>query len=182
MKAFKKLVLSAVLAFGGTGLAMAQPDKMDAKPATAKMLDAEDLGTMLDTMGYEYTVTESEDKSTKWYNVKINRKELGGTFQVSLALSPNKKKIWGHVSVTQLNEENMANAEVLTQLLEQNATIGPNHFRLDAKTKYLYISRCTDNRGLTAVLIREHIENLVDSCVSTKDTWMKLATKSAKNQ
>jgi hypothetical protein len=38
------------------------------------------------------------------------------------------------------------------------------------------VSRCTDNRNLTPALVREHIENLVDSCVSTKDTWSQLAT------
>jgi hypothetical protein len=156
---------------------MASPARAnDAKPvpkptATGKTLTDADLKDLLETMGYEVNVTESADKRTQWMGVKVTRAELGGTFEITVALSPNKKKLWAHVDLAELKPDHEANAPALLKLLERNAAIGPNHFRVDAKSKHLYMSRSTDNRGMTPGLVKEHLDLLLDTCVETKEFW-----------
>lgn len=175
MRTIKVIMLAGILgtALVASGQADDEPKPIGTTKMTsgAKELTDSDLVTMLERMGYETTTTESADKKTTWINVKVSRSELGGNFEVSIALSPNKKKLWAHVHLTNLKPEHEANAPALLRLLEQNAAVGPNHFRIDAKTKAMYLSRCGDNRGLTAALVKDHIEILVDTCVQTKSDW-----------
>jgi hypothetical protein len=175
MRTIKVLMLAGILgaALVASGQADDEPSPVGAAKASTGVKELSDfeLRDMFERMGYETTVTESADKKTKWINVKVTRSELGGTFEVSVALSPNKRKLWAHVHLATLKPEHEANAAALLKLLEQNAAIGPNHFRVDPKTKALYLSRCGDNRGLTPALVKDHLELLLDTCVQTKGDW-----------
>ncbi len=163
-------VLGLVSVSGGWS---AEPDT-GVPPAKAKAPESlTDAGfeEMIKQMGYDYTVSESADKSVRWYRVNVTRSELGGECSVSLRLGANGTQIWGHVALTDLKPEHLANAEALVKLLEKNDAIGPNAFRVNPKSKRLFLSRCTETRGLTPARIREHIEGLVDGCVQTRDDW-----------
>jgi len=175
MKAIKTLVLVAVLGLSYTGAVNAQDGTP--KPAAKagqyapREVGAADFAQMLENMGYEVRTEESADKQNTWIYVKINRSELGGTFEMSISQSSNKKKLWSHIYLAELKAESLDYAAGLQKLLELNAAEGPNHFRLDAKTKGLYLSRCSDVRGQTPALLKEHIENLVEAAIRTKDHW-----------
>jgi len=175
MRTIKVIMLAGILgvALVASGQAEDEPKPIGTTKTTsgAKELTDNDLLTLFERMGYETTTSESADKKTLWINVKMNRSELGGSFEVAVALSPNKKKMWAHVHLATLKPEHEANAPALLKLLEQNAVVGPNHFRIDAKSKALYLSRCADNRGLTPALVKDHIEILLDTCVQTKSDW-----------
>lgn len=175
MRTIKVIMLAGILgvALIASGQADDEPKPFGTTKATtgAKELSETELVEMLGRMGYETSTSQSADKKTLWINVKVNRSELGGSFEVAVALSPNKKKIWAHVHLATLKSEHEANAPALLRLLEQNAVVGPNHFRIDAKTKSLYLSRCGDNRGLTPAMVKDHLEILINTCVETKDDW-----------
>ncbi len=175
MRTIKVIVLAGILgvALVASGQAEDGPKPIGTTNANTgvKELTDNELLDMLGRMGYETTTTKSADKKTLWINVKMTRSELGGTFEVSVALSPNKKKLWAHVHLATLKPEHEANAPALLKLLEQNAAIGPNHFRIDPKSKAMYLSRCGDNRALTPALVKDHLEILVNTCVETKDYW-----------
>ncbi len=176
MKKIQIAALASALVFGLVGLAQEpslpkEAPKGDvAKKGEAGVLSVEQLPKMLEAMGYEVRV-EGEEGKTQWAWVKVTREELGGTFEVSIALSPNKKKIWAHLYMANLTDEHLSNAKGLAKLLELNATEGPNHFRIDAKTKQLYLSRCCDNAGMTPANLKENLENLINGAVRTKDAW-----------
>ena len=129
---------------------------------------------MIKGMGYDYAVSESADKSARWYRVNVVRSEPGGEnlqYHVILQLGTNGMKIWGHMPLADLKPEHLANTEALVKLLEKNDSIGPNAFRVNPKTKRLFLSRCTEARGLTPARLREHLDGLVDGCVNTRDDW-----------
>ena len=172
MRTIYTMLMLAGLGLGFAGHANAEDSLPPSKPAVNKVPDVQDeLAGMLAQMGYEVNVTESADKKSRRYGVKVSRQELGGEFEVSLSISPNKKKLWGHVYLAEIKEEQLSNSAALLKLLEENAKIGPNHFRVDEKNKSLHMSRCSDCRGLSPAIVKEHIENLLDSCVKTKGTW-----------
>ena len=171
-----QLMAAGVLCFLMNGDARAfspieKPAEKQTEMSTAKELNTDDLREMMEKMGYELTVTESADGKTKWIRVKMTRSELGGSFNVCLALSPSNTKLWAHVGVAAFNTEHEGNAVRLLKLLERNEDVGPVHFRYSVKQKQLFMSSAIDTRGLTPALVREQIEGLLDKCVETKDDW-----------
>jgi hypothetical protein len=131
----------------------------------------ERLEEMLKLMGYEYKITGSGD--SKWIQISVTRSERDTSTEYTLTtrLAGNGTMLWSHVALADLTPEQLGNAEALQKLLELNDKIGPNVFRINPKTKRLFLSRGTDTRGLTPVKLREHIDRLLDDCVETRSAW-----------
>jgi hypothetical protein len=169
-----RMMLVSVLGLAvvsGVRSADTTPDPNPAKPPEGTT--EEGLEQMLRQMGYEYKVTGKVEEG-RWYKVTVSRTERGrGTtvFWVELRLGTNGTMIWGHVPLSDLKSEHLANAAALQKLLELNDTMGPNAFRINPKTKRLFLSRNSDARDLTPARLRAHIDGLIDGCVKAWDDW-----------
>ena len=170
----KKLLAGAIGLVALNGAFAAGPVSIPpsaVQTAPSNTMTNEELEGMLKQMGYEFTVSDSEDKKTRWFHVNVNRRELGGTVVVTVSLSASKKKLWCSIDLVELKPEHRSNSEALEKLLELNAAMGTSHFRLDPKSHLLYLSRVCDVSGMTVAKIRDQIDEQLEACVKTKDSW-----------
>ena len=78
------------------------------------------------------------------------------------------------IEIRVLGEAEMANAPALVKLLELNdglLTAGKGKFLVNAKTKVLWLSAVSENRGVTAKVLRDHIEETAASVSDHRDAW-----------
>ena len=122
---------------------------------------------MLDNLGYDYRVEKT--KGNTLHFIKISRKNL--IYEVNVNISPSKSKLWTSVGLADIKPEHAAQSEKLLKLLELNQKIGPSHFYYYAPHKMVYITRPMDNRAITAKLLREHIDELMEQIVANEEHW-----------
>ncbi len=165
MRKFILAMAVAVVAFGFTG---AHAD--DPKPASRALSDDE-LFTILENMGYEIMVKPKETDTVKCITVKVTRRDFPIDIPMTVKLSGDKSTVYFFVNLADLTDKKWGDAERLLKLLELNDTGGKNQFRVNPKSKQLWLSRFTDNTDLTPVALKRHIEMLATRVVDTQNHW-----------
>ncbi len=177
MKTLKTLAAAAILSLGLCGSMRAEtkpevkdtaPVKVEVKPETPGVLTEAKLKEMLELLGYDVRVEKLNNTTYYWIFMTVE----GIKYDVSIQLSPNMEKIWTIVPLADIKEEHLKMSERWVKLTELNDAIGPCYFRYNVGYKRLYLSRACDNRGMTAKLLRDHLERHLDRCAETKDHWM----------
>jgi len=145
----------------------------EAKPAIAKSADgsslnAESLKEMLTVLGYDFEIVKGASGGNIHY-VKFVRN--GMKYDVNVNIAPNGSKLWASVALADLTPEQGAQSDKLLKLLEVNQKIGPAHFYYYVPHKMIYLARPMDNRAVTAKLLREHLEAVMDAVVANETTW-----------
>jgi hypothetical protein len=162
----RKFILAvAVMALGFTGVLAG-----DAKP-TGKALTDGELFTMLENMGYEVMVKPKETDTVKPITVKVTRGDFPIDIPMTIMLSGDKSTVYFFVNLAELTAKDLGNAERLLKLLELNDTGGKNQFRVNPKTKQLWLTRITNNTGLTPAVLKQQVESLAATVVETRDHW-----------
>lgn len=154
----------AAVAVGSVALAE------EGKPAGKALTDG-DLVTMLENMGYEIMTRPKETDEVKRVTVKVARADFPLDIPMTVNLSGDKSTLYFFVNVADLNEADLGNAARLQKLLELNDVSGKNQFRVNPKTKQLWMARFTDNTGMTPAVLKRHVEALATSVVETRDHW-----------
>ncbi len=153
-----------------------KPDATGGNPPAAKtevkavsgVLDDAKLKEMLDMLGHDMREVKLNDAGVGYY-IKIRKGSY--TFDMRVCLSGDKRKLWATTALAEFKPEHAARADKLMRLLELNKTVGPCFFDCAAKTKMLYIEAPLDNRGLTAKIVREHIEQVADTAFEFEADW-----------
>jgi hypothetical protein len=171
MKTIKSLVVAIAVACLAQTTAHAETKSDEAKPAankaqSAAMTDAQ-LKEMLELLGYD--VQEDKSSSNPTYTIKVVRKNL--TYTLTVSLSGSKTKLWASSALAELKTEHASQPDKLLKLLELNQKIGPSHFYYYDKFKMIYIAKPMDNRGVTAKLLREHIDELMEQIIANEPFW-----------
>ena len=154
----------AVVAVGFSGVVAADPT-----PA-GKLTEGE-LFTMLENMGYEVMTKPKETDAVKRITVKVTRADFPIDIPMTANLSGDKSTLYLFVNLADLKAGELGNAEALLKLLELNDTSGKNQFRINPKTKQLWLARFTDNTGMRPVALKKHVESLATTVVATRDHW-----------
>jgi hypothetical protein len=141
--------------------------KTEVKAAPGVLTDAK-LKEMLETLGYEVREEKTKDGLLFWIDVTVD----GLKYNVSLQISPNKEKIWGIIPLADPKAEHLKMAERWVKLMQLNDEIGPCYFRYNENYKRIYMARPLDNRGVTAKILRDHLERHTDRCAETKAHWL----------
>lgn len=137
-----------------------------AAPSIAPLTD-ESLQEMLEKMGYEAKVEKTNQGNI--YSVTIKRGTW--TYIIDVSLSPSKTKLWlsGWLSVLPENEK--IPVDKLLGLLEGSWTYGPAHFRYHKAFRQLNLGLCLDNREITPAVLRDQLENFMETMKKTELLW-----------
>lgn len=150
--------LTAAVAFFATGSATAT--------SQAGTLDAAQLKTMIEGMGYETKALNSEPGKEK-YEWVMKKPE----FDVPIAgeISPSKNFIWLTAYLGKAPDESSPkNAAILKRI----AKIQPCMFWVSDKGS-LMIGVAVENRAVTPIIFKRHVDKLAEDVVSTADIWNK---------
>ncbi|MBY0456117.1 MAG: hypothetical protein K2V38_02135, partial [Gemmataceae bacterium] len=126
---------------------------------------------MLENLGYEVMVKPKDGDEVKRITVKVTRADFPIDVPVTICLTGDKSTLCLFVNLADLKGQDATNAERLLKLLELNDVGGRNQFRVNAKTKQLWMARITDNAGMTPVTLKRHVESLATTVVETRDHW-----------
>jgi hypothetical protein len=166
-----KWVMICVLGLAAGGVRAAEPAKGGEPAKGVELLTEAQFESMLEKMGYAYTVSGREPG--RWFQIKVHRvlRDESIDLSVSLRFSGNGAQLWGHVPLADLKPDHLANAAALQKLLEWNDAVGPSAFRINPKTKRLFMSQGCETRGMTPARFREFLDGLLDDVVTTRDAW-----------
>lgn len=139
--------------------------------AGGKKLTDDELLKMIEDLGYEIISRPKATDATKRVNIKVKR----GTFECPMSVNlsgGDHDQLMSFVNIGKMGEAELSNAPALTKLLELNdGFMGQCQFRINAKTKVLWLARISENRGVTAKVLRDHIEETVAAAYDTQDSW-----------
>ncbi len=167
-------LLTAALLTGTAARAQEPTPPPVAKPTTApvKKLTDDELMKMVDDLGYEITKRPTEADAVKRVHIKVTRGDMD--VPMSINLNGDKSLVMAFVNVGKMGEAELGNAPALVKLLELNdglLTAGKGKFLVNAKTKVLWLSAVSENRGVTAKVLRDHIEETAASVSDHRDAW-----------
>ncbi len=169
-------LLTAALLTGTTATAQEPtPTPTAAKPApaaTVKKLTDDELMKLVEDLGFEITKRPAETDAVKRVNIKVTRGDMD--VPMSINLNGDKSLVMAFVTVGKMGEAELGNAPALLKLLELNdglLTAGKGKFLVNAKTKVLWMSAVSENRGVTPKVLRDHIEETVAAVCDHRDAW-----------
>jgi hypothetical protein len=147
------------------------PTKATPAPAAGKKLTDDELLKMVEDLGYEVIIRPKATDEIKRVGIKVKR----GTFECPMYVnlsSGDHDQLMTFVNIGKLGDEELANAPALAKLLELNdGVMGQCQFRINAKTKVLWLARISENRGVTSKVLRDHIEETVAAAYDNQDAW-----------
>jgi len=179
-------VASAALAFSSTAFAQnAFPSAAPNAPAfggsppavgkaTAKQLTVEDLGTMLENLGYELVPVKGDKGELFGYDTKDTTE--GWTLNARIELSPSGKFVWITGVVAKVDNVNDVSKEALLAMLVESQKLGPAHVHYSTAFKSFMLAVAMPNANFTAVEMRGAMTLYTDSLKQAIKSW-ETATK-----
>lgn len=167
-------LLTAALLTGPAARAQ-EPTPAAVKPVpavTVRKLTDDELMKMVDDLGYEITKRPSDTDAVKRVHIKVTRGDMD--VPMSINLNGDKTLVMAFVNVGKMGEAELNNAPALMKLLELNdglLTAGKGKFLVNAKTKVLWLSAVSENRGVSPKVLRDHIEETVAAVCDHRDAW-----------
>lgn len=172
MKTIKTLLAALMISMFSLNAARAEPKADEPKPAQGAtipgQLTPDSLKEMLTNLGYDFDVEKTTNGNFLHF-VKVARK--GMNYEVNVNISSNKQKLWCSVALADVKPEHATQSDKLLKLLELNQKIGPSHFYYYPPHKMFYIAKPMDNRGITAKLLRENIDSIMETVVTYETDW-----------
>lgn len=148
-----------------------KPAPAPAATAAGKKLTDDELLKMIEDLGYEITARPKETDAVKRVNILVKR----GTFECPMSVNlsgGNRDQLMAFVNLGKLGDAELANAPALGKLLELNdGFMGQCQFRINPKSKVLWLARISENRGVTPKVLRDHIEETLAAAYDNQDAW-----------
>lgn len=132
-------------------------------PVQASVLEAADLKTMIEGMGYEVKVL-NEEKGNEKYEFVITK----NSFDVPIAAEVSKSKnyVWFTAFLGKATDKHEKN----TSLLKENFKIQPDFFYITEKGN-LMLGIAVDNRGINSAVIRRVTDKMSEDVTKTAPLW-----------
>lgn len=125
-----------------------------------------ELRTMLINMGY---TTKDLNTTPGSEQVQIKNTTSGLDIYLLCEVSPSKNFVW----FTALLNSDSTNYQSRTKdLLKQNGIVQPAQFYI-SKNGSLKFGLAAENRGITAAILRRHIDMVSSNIANTKSFWEK---------
>lgn len=142
-----------------------------AQPSAGKKLTDDELLKMVEDLGYEIISRPKETDAVKRVGIKVKR----GTFECPMSVNlsgGDHNQLMAFVNLGPLGEGELANAPALAKLLELNdGLMGQCQFRINPKSKVLWLARISENRGVTPKVLRDHIEETLAAAYDNQAAW-----------
>lgn len=160
--------LFSTLLFSGLASAQETPAKETPKAnENTKGLSHEDLGTMLEDLGYEPKTIKMNDGG-KRYLVKMSRDTWN--FNIAVELSPNRSFVWLSGNLGKLPEGDNLKRDLLLKLLESNHENSPRHF-LVKSNRQLSLEQPITVAHMTPADLSSQIDTFVEQIKGTHSIW-----------
>lgn len=171
---------ATTLMLGAAGVRADEPAKpADPKPADTKTAPATQAGKkltddelikMIEDLGYEIVTRPKPEDQVKRVVIKVKRGNFDCPMSVNLSYG-DQNLLQTFVSFGKLGDAELANAPALAKLLELNDVMGQCQFRINPNSKGLFLNRTVENRGVTAKVLRDLIEDTVQVAFDTQEAW-----------
>ncbi len=169
-----RIITAALLAaFAVTGTISAQtpaPTNQESKDkAEAKTLTIEDVGAMLEAMGYTPRPGKDKDGKLVGYYVELTR---GGN-TVTAYLSMGGPNIWIDTNFAVYNEKNPASVTLLLGLMAEHDRLWPAYLNFYPKTKVMQLAQPVIGPNITPAALRKGLDSFMDKWVIARDAYYK---------
>lgn len=124
------------------------------------------LRTMLINMGYTVKDLNTTPGSEQ---IEIKNTTSGLDIYLLCEVSPSKNFVW---LTALLNSDSTSFQSRTKDLLKQNGIVQPAQFYI-SKNGSLKFGLAAENRGVTAAILRRHIDMVSNNIVKTKSFWEK---------
>lgn len=130
---------------------------------SSDQMETMQLKTLVEGMGYETKMINSEKGKEKFeFTIKTDSHNI----PIGGEVSPSKNYIWFTVFLG----ESAKSQSRHTELLRENAKIQPNFFYITS-TGNLMLACATDNRGITAAVVKRITDKLAGDVSKTASIW-----------
>ncbi|MFT3880740.1 MAG: type III secretion system chaperone [Gemmatales bacterium] len=167
MKLFSMLALFTLIgsagSFKGSKCSAQTPD-----PGESTVTE-ETLKSQLQSLGYNIDVygNGTTDHPTI-YLAKVSRGNR--IYPVRVQFGGDKSIIWLTVDLIKIEKPELSGGR-LRRLMERSYNRGGSFFEYDAPAQILMLARSCDNRGVTAKVLDNKIERMLDNVEATRSEW-----------
>jgi len=144
------------------------PKPSPTKLAT-KQVSVDELGVMLENLGYEVTPVKGEKGEIVGWDTKFQAE--GMTIYARIEISPSGKFIWitGVLATLKTGEE--LPKDMFANLLGSNQNIGPAHVQWDAKNKMFLVALAVSNANFNPADLRAALNIYVNGMKQAVAVW-----------
>lgn len=173
----RKILCSLVAAFTFASFASAQMPGLDPAPApkttpakvAAKQLTVEELGTMLENLGYEVVPVKTDKGTAYGWDNKFDSD--GTTIYARVEISPSGKFLWITGLIATVKNANDIPKETLIALLAANTQIAPCQVQLDTKCNSISVALALGNSNFTPADMRYALQRYTTSIKTVVKIW-----------
>jgi hypothetical protein len=170
-----RMILGALLVTLGIGQLVAhadtpvQPTPPPAAQPTVQGMTADQLGKLLEGLGYQPQAYKNKDGNVSGYSVKIT--DSTGNWYMNFDLSKDGKRIWVTMDLTQIKDFSKVPAETLPKLFKENEQSNGYPYFAMYQDNWVVLELSENSNLLTPQWLREDIEIVLNEAKKTEDLW-----------
>jgi hypothetical protein len=154
----------------GLGLAWHGPARADGpREAPPGKLTVEGLEKMLGDLGYEYKKSTSSDGKRTYFGLVIKQDSF--TYVIDASLDEEGNKLAFSCPLRKIDHPEKVKIERLWKLLAESDAVLPMCFSFDKSSNRFYLNHSIDNRGVTAKVLREELDQTMRVLRRTYPVW-----------
>jgi hypothetical protein len=174
MKKFIVATLLAAFAFNGTGMGETPAPAVPAAPATnnlpeVKNITIEDLGQMLDAMGYSPRPGKNKEGKTIGYYVDLSSN--GAT--ITAYVTVGGTNVWIDTNCITYDEKNPATVPLLLGFLAEHDRLWPAYLNYYPKTKVMQLAQSVTG-PVTSGALRKGLDSFMQKFLIVRDAYVKV--------
>jgi hypothetical protein len=178
VKTLRTALFVAALALTGTAQGQETGKTAGKEPVktAAKKVTTEDVGLVLEQMGYELQPNKDKDGKLKGYWFDLTRG--GTTITLYVNVSPGGTVVWLDNNLITFDEKTPATTETLLGLLAEQDNLWPAYLTYYPKTKMLTLALPVE-KALTPANIRAALDSFADKFQIVADAYKKVTASEA---
>lgn len=145
------------------------PAPMPAVPAANQGLSADQLGKLLEGLGYQPEAYKNDSGEITGYSIKIN--ESNDTWYMNFDLSKDGQHIWVTMNLTQIQDWKNVPTETLAKLFKENEQSNGYPYFAMYNNNMLVLELSEGTNGITPQWLREDIGIVLNEAKRTVDLW-----------
>jgi hypothetical protein len=145
------------------------------KPAEQKTIKLEQVGQMLQAMGYEPKETKDKDGKLTGFVVKLTRNNL--TFTICIGVAASETVVWLDTRCLDFKGDDVATAEALLEILAQQHKLWPAYVVHYKNGNVLELSMPVEVRDLTPQKLRTALDEMASKYFIVADAYKAAKTK-----
>jgi|GEM_PF-2408890 len=181
----KTIITAAILtALSLTNFAKAEqptppPGDTPNKQQTTKKLTTEELGEMLDNLGYATRPSKNKDGKIVGYYFDLSRGSTKITLYASVSAGTN---IWIDTNMITFDDKTPPTTEMLLAFLGTQDQLWPAYLVYYPKTKLVQMALSVEVAGLTPTILNKKIESMMDKFNIVLEAYKKVKAAEQKAQ